>query len=155
RVSARGWAGQEHASTQNFGYREETRRSEVTVTNPAEEGPVTRAGLREYASVQRERYLRATRAEKRVLLNEIVAVTGFHRKAVIRVLRRAPRPRRPPGPGGRPRAYGAAVAAVAETLWQATGRVGPHRLHPFVPELLDRLLQCGALTLTPPVDKLL
>ena len=116
---------------------------------------MTRAGLREYASVQRERYLPATRAEKRVLLSEIVAVTGFHRKAVIRLLRRAPRPRRTPGPGGRPRAYGAAVAAVAETLWQATGRVGPHRLHPFVPELLDRLLQCGALTLTPPVDKLL
>jgi len=50
---------------------------------------VTRASLREYAAVQRERYLRATRAEKRQLLDEIVAVTGIHRKAAIRLLRRA------------------------------------------------------------------
>ena len=44
--------------------------------NSIQEGPVTRASLREYAAVQRERYLRATRAEKRQLLDEIVAVAG-------------------------------------------------------------------------------
>ena len=52
---------------------------------------MTRASLREYAAVQRERYEHATRAEKRQLLDEIVAVTGMHRKAAIRLLRRAPR----------------------------------------------------------------
>jgi hypothetical protein len=113
---------------------------------------VTRASLREYAAVQRERYRQATRAEKRQLLDEVVAVTGIHRKAAIRLLRRAPRPRATPGPGGRPRAYGPEVATVAEVLWQA--RIGAHRLHPFVPELLDRLLRCGELTLAPTVDKL-
>jgi hypothetical protein len=46
------------------------------------------------------------------------------------------------------------VATVAEVLWQASGRIGAHRLHPFVPELLDRLLRCGELTLAPTVDKL-
>ena len=50
------------------GYREAGRRSEVTVTNSTQEGPVTRASLREYAAVQRERYRQATRAEKRQLL---------------------------------------------------------------------------------------
>ena len=116
---------------------------------------MTRASLREYASVQRARYTLATRAEKRQLLDEIVAVTGIHRKAAIRLLRRIPRPRSTPGPGGRPRAYGPEVAATAEVLWQATGRIGAHRLQPFVPELLDRLGQCGALALAPAVDKLL
>src|SRR5262249_38025567 len=77
-------ACQGRASTQNFGYRRPGGRSEVTVTNPGEEGSVTRASLREYASVQRARYARATRAEKRQLLDEIVAVTGIHRKAAIR-----------------------------------------------------------------------
>ena len=38
---------------------------------------MTRASLREYAAVQRERYLRAPRAEKHRLLNEVVAVTGL------------------------------------------------------------------------------
>src|SRR6266852_9039879 len=56
---------QERASHQNFGYRAGGRTSEVTVTHsePREE-PVTRPSLREYATVQRERYLAATRAEK-------------------------------------------------------------------------------------------
>ena len=53
---------------------------------------MTRASLREYAAVQRERYLRAPRAEKHRLLNEVVAVTGLHRKAAIRLLRRPLRP---------------------------------------------------------------
>ena len=52
---------------------------------------MTRASLREYAAVQRERYQHATRVEKHRLLDETVAVTGMHRKAAIRLLRRAPR----------------------------------------------------------------
>lgn len=114
---------------------------------------MTRASLREYAAVQRERYQHATRAEKHRLLDEIVAVTGIHRKAAIRLLRRTPRPRPMPSPGGRPREYGPAVAAAAEVLWQASGRIGAHRLHPFVPELLERLVQYGELTLVPDVEK--
>jgi hypothetical protein len=79
-------------------------------------------------------------------LDEVVGVTGVHRKAAIRLVRRAPRPRATPGPGGRPREYG---PAVAEVLWQASGRIGAHRLHPFVPELLDRLVQYGEVTGAP------
>ena len=114
---------------------------------------MTRASLREYAAVQRERYQHATRAEKHRLLDEMVAVTGIHRKAAIRLLRRAPRPRSTPGPGGRPREYGPAVAAAAAVLWQASGRIGAHRLHPFVPELFERLVQCGELTVAPDIEK--
>ncbi len=116
---------------------------------------MTRASLREYAAVQRERYQQASRAEKPRLLDEVVAVTGIHRKAAIRLLRRAPRARARPGPGGCPRAYGPAVAAAAEVLWHATGRIGAHRLHPFVPELLERLALCDELALPRDVDKLL
>lgn len=43
---------------------------------------------------------------------------------------------------------------MAEVLWQASGRIGAHRLHPFVSELLDRLLRDGELSLVPAVDKL-
>ena len=114
---------------------------------------MTRASLREYAAVQRVRYLRATRCEKRRLLDEVVAVTGIHRKAAIRLLHRAPRARATPGPGGRPRQYGADVAAAATVLWQAAGRIGAHRLHPFVPELLERLVQCDELTVSLAVEK--
>jgi hypothetical protein len=104
---------------------------------------VTRASLREYATRQRVRYEHADRRQKQALLDEIVAVTGMHRKAVIRLLRRPPRSAAAPSRAGRPRQYGPEVAAAVETLWQASGRIGAHRLHPFVPELLDRLLRWG------------
>ena len=115
---------------------------------------MTRPSLREYAALQRERYRTATRTEKGVLLDEVVAVTGLHRKAAIRLLRRAPRLPTARSRAGRPRVYGPAVAAAVEVLWQATGQVGSQRLHPFVPELLDRLTRDGELTLAPEVDKL-
>jgi RNA-directed DNA polymerase len=47
---------------------------------------VTRASVPEYVGVQRERYLRATRAEKWQLLDEVVAVAHIHRKAAIRIV---------------------------------------------------------------------
>jgi hypothetical protein len=46
------------------------------------------------------------------------------------------------------------VARAAAVLGQAAGRIGAHRLHPFVPELLERLTQCGEIALAPLVDKL-
>jgi hypothetical protein len=115
---------------------------------------VTRAALREYAAVQRERYLAATRAEKGVLLDEVVAVTGLHRKAAIRLLRRPPRARTARARAGRPRRYGWPVAQALEVLWQAAGHIGPPRLQPFVPELLDRLIREGELVVAPETDKL-
>src|SRR5712692_6551715 len=73
--------GQDSASHQNFGYRAGGRTSEVTVTHSEpRKVSLTRPSLREYAAVQRERYLAATRAEKGALLNEVVAVTGLHSK---------------------------------------------------------------------------
>jgi hypothetical protein len=116
---------------------------------------VTRAALREYAVVQQARYLSARRREKQRLLDEVVAVTGIHRKAAIRLLRRLPRPGPARPRSGRPRRYGPSVAAAAQVLWEATGRIGAPRLQPFVPELLDRLVQCDELVVRPDIDKLL
>jgi hypothetical protein len=111
---------------------------------------VTRASLKEYAVVQRLRYWRAQRRpEKTQLLDEVVAVAGLHRKAAIRLLRRAPRPAVPRPRPGRPRLYGPEIASAAQVLWEAAGYIGAHRLHPFVPDLLERLAAFGALVLAP------
>jgi len=114
---------------------------------------VTRASGREYAAAPGTRYQQATRAENHRRVDAIVAVTGLPRKAALRLLRRAPRPRPSPGPGGRPREYGPEIAAAAAVRWPACGRIGAHRLPPFVPELLERLTQWGELALPPAVDK--
>jgi hypothetical protein len=79
--------------------------------------------------------------------------TGIHRKAAIRVLRRPPRAPAARHPAGRPRQYGPEVGRAAAVLWEASGYIGAHRLHPFVGELLDRLQEQGELALPPTVDK--
>jgi hypothetical protein len=107
---------------------------------------VTRTSVREYLAKQRERYHQLARRERSRLLTEIVAVTGYHRKAVLRCLRSVPRRAAGRRPVGRPRQYGADVARAAQVLWEAAGQIGAKRLQPFVPALLHRLVACGELT---------
>jgi hypothetical protein len=113
---------------------------------------VTRTSIHEYVAAQRPRYLAAARSTKRRILDEVVAVTGYHRKAALRRLHRPPRATPRAARTGRPRVYGADVAAAAQVLWDASGEIGAVRLQPFVPELLDRLIACGAVRLRPETD---
>jgi hypothetical protein len=50
--------------------------------------------IREYLGRMRERYEEADRSAKGPLLDEMCAMTGYHRKAVIRLLGRPGGPRR-------------------------------------------------------------
>lgn len=110
---------------------------------------MTRRSTHEYLTAQRARYERAGRAERHVLLDEIEAVTGYHRKAIIRHLRQSRLPTPGARPVGRPRRYGPPVTAAVSVLWEAAGQIGAKRLQPFVPALLDRLTACGELRLPP------
>lgn len=113
---------------------------------------MTRTSIHEYVAAQRPRYLAAARSTKRRILDEVVAVTGYHRKAALRRLHRPPRATPREARTGRPRVYGPDVAAAAQVLWDACGEIGAVRLQPFVPELLDRLIACGAVRLRPETD---
>ena len=53
---------------------------------------MSRGSVREYVEALRERYRRAGRRDKGRMLDEFTQVTGYHRKAAIRLLRRGPRP---------------------------------------------------------------
>jgi hypothetical protein len=104
---------------------------------------VTRKSVREYLAAQQARYTLGSRAERTRLLDEITAVTGYHRKAIIRHLTGDQRPAPSRRPVGRPRRYGPAVGAVATVAWEAAGQIGAKRLHPFLGELLARLIAFG------------
>lgn len=87
--------------------------------------------VREYLERMRERYLVASRAEKGRLLDEAVAVTSRHRKALIRCWRRPRRARR--RPGGRPTRYGPAVVRALVAIWTAAGYPWSVRLKALLP----------------------
>jgi hypothetical protein len=94
-------------------------------------GPQAR---REYLARMRERYETATRAAKSRLLDEVCEVTGYHRKAAVRLLRRpAVRPRRR---RGRPILYGPVVVGTLRRIWEATGYPWSVRLQALLPTWL-------------------
>jgi hypothetical protein len=110
---------------------------------------VTRGSIGEYAEAVRERYRRARKKEKGVLLGEFAKVTGYSRKSAIRLLRR----NKAPGVEGRgrPKRYSAQATAMLVVLWEAANRICSQRLHPFIPELLRVLEQHGEVRVEPEI----
>jgi hypothetical protein len=82
----------------------------------------------------RERYETADRATKSRLLNEVCEVTGYHRKAAIRLLRRQAAPRG--GGRGRPVHYGPVVVGTLRRIWEAAGYPWSLRLQALLPTWL-------------------
>ena len=103
---------------------------------------MTRRSILEYAEALRDRYSGAPKEAKGRMLDEFTKVTGLHRKAAIRLLNRRGRAevskRR-----GRPRRYGAGVAAALRAVWEAADRLCSRRLQPFLPEMIRVLRQHG------------
>ena len=95
----------------------------------------TRVGpqaIREYLARMRERYPQVKREEKGRLLTEVCEVTGYHRKAAIRVLRRG-EPDRPRRRRGRAVRYAPAVIEALRAM-SADNRLRPApRCAGFVP----------------------
>src|SRR5271170_985826 len=70
------------------------------------------------------RYSRADRTERSRILDEFAAVTGFHRKHAMRLLR-VGQPNRRSGPRPGRRAYDDATREALIVIWEALGR-DPH-----------------------------
>jgi transposase InsO family protein len=103
----------------------------------------------EYLARMRVRYVLADRRAKGVLLDEICAVTGWHRKAVIRRLRGGER-RTPAARAGQRRDRGhtrVLVTAALRQVWEAADRPCGKRLAPFLGELVASLERHGELAL--------
>jgi hypothetical protein len=76
------------------------------------------------------------------MLDEFIQVTGFHRKAVIRLLCQLGQPRTNERRGRR-RRYGAEAAEVLRVVWEASDRLCSKRLQPFLPEMVKVLRRHG------------
>lgn len=101
----------------------------------------------------RPRYQVAGRAEKTALLTRLCEVTGYHRKAAIRLLA-APSGRRAASSRGRgrPKRYDTRVHTAVVRLWEASGRLASKNLAPYLPILMEQLERHGELRLVDNAD---
>jgi hypothetical protein len=115
---------------------------------------MTRGSILEYRKAIRERYLKVGRREKGKILDEFTQVTGYHRKAAIRLLRREPSLPRRGRRGGR-RRYEAEVVEALRKVWESSDRVCSKRLQPFLGELVHVMRVHGELQIDGKVADLL
>jgi hypothetical protein len=102
---------------------------------------MTHTARAELTHVVRGRYGAATGAEKRKILDEFIAVTGYHEKWAIRALNAEPAIKRRQT-RSRPSLYDEAVRAALIVLWEASDRVCGKRLRALLPVLLPALERC-------------
>ena len=96
------------------------------------------------------RYVEGARVEKSRILDEFVAITGFHRKHAMRLLHDGP-PCRSNGPRPERRVYDDAVREALIVVWEAADRVCGKRLRPLLPVLVEAMERHGHLQLGAPV----
>ena len=93
------------------------------------------------------RYREASAGERTRILDELVALAGYHRKHAIRLL--AEPPERGQVAPARNRLYDEAVRQALIVLWEAADRICGKRLKVLIPVLVDAMERHGHLQLEP------
>jgi hypothetical protein len=119
-----------------------------------EENMMSQRSKRELLEEIRPRYLKAKKSEKKIMLDELVATTRYHRKYATRLLKHG-FPRRNRKKHGLPKVYHGEVVVALEQIWEVCGRICSKRLQPFLPEMVKVLERCGELRLPEPTKMLL
>lgn len=101
-----------------------------------------------------ERYRSADRRSKGRVLDEFVALTGFHRKHAMRLLRSGGDTGSSGDRAGR-RIYDEATRTALVVLWEASDRLCGKRLRPLIPILLEAMERHGHLDVAPGVKTML
>jgi hypothetical protein len=109
-------------------------------------GRISMSARRELVAAVAHRYRAAERVEKGRILDELTAVTGWHRKHAVRALnpdRARPKQRQPAC-----RIYSVVIRDALIALWEASDRVCGKRLKAMIPVLLPALERHGRLALS-------
>ena len=111
---------------------------------------VSMATRDELVVVLAERYRSGDRAARSRILDEFVALTGFHRKHAMRLLKGG-KPDRSSALRPQRRIYDDAVREALIVAWEASDRICGKRLRALLPILVEAMQRHGHLNLQPAV----
>lgn len=114
---------------------------------------VSKTARMEIIAAVRTRYKQAAKREKGLILGEFTAVSGYHRKHAIRLLR-ADIIKQVKAEVTKSRVYGEAVKAALVIIWEAADRICGKRLKAAIPNMIRALEKHGHLQLDSAVRKL-
>lgn len=115
---------------------------------------MSQTSKRELLAAIRPRYTLGSRTEKELVLDELVATTGYHRKYAIQVLNHPPKRRAGPRRGSQAK-YTGPVRAALEQVWRTANCICSKRLVPGLPTFVEALERHGELKLDPQTRTLL
>jgi hypothetical protein len=88
---------------------------------------------KQYLIAIAERYKKASRHQKSVILSEFCEVCGYNRKYAILILNAGPRLNGVKSKPGRPSKYDESFADCLKLIWEATGRICSKKLKAAIP----------------------
>ena len=109
----------------------------------------------ELAKAILSRYLRSNKQEKKKMLDEFCATTGYHRKYAITKLKKLQLTRNwkdsVAGKHGRnrERIYDGLVSSVVEQIYEALCGIGARRMHPMLNTMLEKGMRFGHIKIDP------
>jgi hypothetical protein len=104
---------------------------------------VSMSTRRELIDAVGARYRLGSKTERSSILDEFVAITGYHRKHCIRLLSK---PQTPPNERRPNVRYGPAVCEALGALWEVSDRVCSKRLKVMIPALPPAMLRHGRIS---------
>lgn len=111
---------------------------------------ISKQPMQELTGAIRQRYALASIEEKARILDEFVAMTGYHRKHAIRLLGSNAQYDAPALPGGK-LVYDEAVKEALIVRWEAADMICGKRLKAVLPTLIEAMERHGHLDLDPEV----
>lgn len=107
---------------------------------------MSQASKDELLAALRPRYRQAGRAEKEQILDELIGITGYHRKYAIQMLNHPPRRRKRKRRTGQTK-HGGSICAPLEQIWRTANCICGKRLVPVLPQYIEVLERYGELQL--------